>query len=51
MKKELILDRLKNDEDYYKNVGFAQRHVGERGKDYYSGPQWFADAAKELYNY
>lgn len=42
---------IKYDEDYYKNVGFAQRHVGERGKDYYSGPQWFADAAKELYNY
>jgi hypothetical protein len=42
---------IKYDEDYYKNVGFAKRHVGERGKDYYSGPQWFADAAKELYNY
>jgi hypothetical protein len=51
--RKLSIERvsIKYDEDYYKNVGFAQRHVGERGQDYYSGPQWFADAAKELYNY
>ena len=42
---------IKYDEDYYNNVGFAQRFVGERGQDYYSGPQWFSDAAKDLYNY
>lgn len=39
------------DDEYYKNVGFAERFVGERGVDYYSGPQWFSNAAKDLYNY
>ena len=42
---------IKYDEEYYNNVGFAAKFVGERGADYYSGPQWFADAAKDLYNY
>jgi hypothetical protein len=37
------------EEEYYKNVGFAQSYVGERGNDFYSGPQWFSENAKYMY--
>ena len=33
------------EEDYYKNVGFAEKNTGENGIDYYSAPQWFSDVA------
>lgn len=41
---------MKFEEDYYNNVGFAQKFIGERGNDCYSGPQWFMDGAKDMYS-
>jgi hypothetical protein len=44
-------DVIKYDEEYYANVGFAQGFVGERpGNDLYSGPQWFSENMKDIYN-
>jgi hypothetical protein len=37
------------EEEYYKNVGFAQTYVGEKGNDFFSGPQWFSENAKYMY--
>ena len=37
------------DENYYSSVGFAEKFVQEKGKDLYSGPAWFAEAAKDIY--
>jgi len=37
------------EEEYYKNVGFAQAYVGEKGNDFFSGPQWFSENAKYMY--
>ena len=45
-------DIIKYDEEYYKNVGFAQGYVkGDTiGNDLYSGPSWFSDNMKDIYN-
>ena len=41
---------IKFEDEYYNNVGFAQKFVGERGNDCYSGPQWFTENAKDMYS-
>ena len=49
MEKNYLQYRINPEEEYYKNVGFAQAYVGEKGNDFYSGPQWFSESAKFLY--
>jgi hypothetical protein len=41
---------IKFEDEYYNNVGFAQKFIGERGNDCYSGPQWFTENAKDMYS-
>jgi len=43
---------IKYDEEYYKNVGFAQGYVkgDDIGNDLYSGPAWFSENMKDIYN-
>jgi hypothetical protein len=44
-------DIIKYDEEYYKNVGFAQNYVPAlHGTDLYSGPQWFSENMKDIYS-
>jgi len=45
-------DVVKYDEEYYKNVGFAQGFVKNDviGNDLYSGPAWFSENMKDIYN-
>jgi hypothetical protein len=45
------IDIVKYDEEYYKNVGFAQGFVkGDIGNDLYSGPAWFSENMTDIYN-
>ena len=49
------LDKVENiikyDDEYYKNVGFAQGYVKDDiGNDLYSGPAWFSENMKDIYN-
>ena len=34
------------EQEYYNNVGFANRMITDIGQDYYSGPAWFSENAK-----
>jgi len=44
-------DIVKYDEEYYQNVGFAQGFVkADIGNDLYSGPAWFSENMKDVYN-
>jgi hypothetical protein len=45
------VEAIKYDEEYYSNVGFAQGFIrAEIGNDLYSGPAWFSENMRDVYN-
>lgn len=50
--RRMLVERtgIQYDEDYYNNVGFAERFVSkDSGQENFNGPAWFTECAKDLY--